>query len=32
MIDKENNTIVNGAGKKKDIEDRIAQIKARHYD
>src|SRR5436190_22230487 len=28
MIDKENTTIVNGAGKKKDIEDRIAQIKA----
>jgi chaperonin GroEL len=27
-IDKENTTIVNGAGKKKDIEDRIAQIKA----
>src|SRR5471030_291256 len=28
MIDKENTTIVNGSGKKKDIEDRIAQIKA----
>jgi chaperonin GroEL len=28
MIDKENTTIVNGAGKKKDIEDRIGQIKA----
>ena len=28
MIDKENTTIVNGAGKKKDIEGRIAQIKA----
>jgi chaperonin GroEL len=28
MIDKENTTIVNGAGKKKDIEDRITQIKA----
>jgi chaperonin GroEL len=28
MIDKENTTIVNGAGKKKDIDDRIAQIKA----
>ena len=28
MIDKENTTIVNGAGKKNDIEDRIAQIKA----
>jgi chaperonin GroEL len=27
-IDKENTTIVNGAGKKKDIEDRISQIKA----
>ncbi|HWP27469.1 MAG TPA: chaperonin GroEL [Xanthobacteraceae bacterium] len=27
MIDKENTTIVNGAGKKKDIDDRIAQIK-----
>ena len=27
-IDKENTTIVNGAGKKKDIEDRITQIKA----
>jgi chaperonin GroEL len=27
MIDKENTTIVNGAGKKKDIEDRITQIK-----
>jgi chaperonin GroEL len=27
MIDKENTTIVNGAGKKKDIEGRIAQIK-----
>jgi chaperonin GroEL len=28
MIDKENTTIVNGAGKKKDIEGRISQIKA----
>ena len=28
MIDKENTTIVNGAGEKKDIEGRIAQIKA----
>ena len=28
MIDKENTTIVSGAGKKKDIEGRIAQIKA----
>jgi chaperonin GroEL len=28
MIEKENTTIVNGAGKKKDIEDRITQIKA----
>jgi chaperonin GroEL len=28
MIDKENTTIVSGAGKKKDIEDRIIQIKA----
>jgi chaperonin GroEL len=28
MIDKENTTIVNGLGKKKDIEDRITQIKA----
>ena len=28
MIDKENTTIVNGAGKKTDIEDRITQIKA----
>ncbi len=28
MIDKENTTIVNGGGKKKDIEDRIAQTKA----
>jgi len=28
MIDKENTTIVNGAGKKGDIEARIAQIKA----
>jgi chaperonin GroEL len=27
-IEKENTTIVNGAGKKKDIEGRIAQIKA----
>jgi chaperonin GroEL len=27
-IDKENTTIINGAGKKKDIEDRISQIKA----
>src|ERR1700741_868327 len=28
MIDKENTTIVNGAGKKSDIDGRIAQIKA----
>ena len=28
MIDKENTTIVNGGGKKKDIEGRVAQIKA----
>jgi len=28
MIDKENTTIVNGAGKKSDIEARVAQIKA----
>ena len=28
MIEKENTTIVNGAGKKKDIEGRIGQIKA----
>ena len=28
MIEKENTTIVNGAGKKKDIEGRVAQIKA----
>jgi chaperonin GroEL len=28
MIEKENTTIVNGAGKKKDIDGRIAQIKA----
>jgi chaperonin GroEL len=28
MIDKENTTIVSGAGKKKDIEGRIAQIRA----
>src|SRR3974377_1379422 len=28
MIDKENTTIVNGAGKKKDIQARVAQIKA----
>src|SRR4026208_1400631 len=28
MIDKENTTIVNGAGKKADIEARVAQIKA----
>jgi chaperonin GroEL len=28
MIEKENTTIVNGAGKKKDIEGRIVQIKA----
>ena len=28
MIDKENSTIVSGAGDKKDIKDRIAQIKA----
>src|SRR3984957_12352593 len=28
MIDKENTTILNGSGKKKDIEDRITQIKA----
>jgi chaperonin GroEL len=27
-IDKENTTIINGGGKKKDIEDRISQIKA----
>ena len=27
-IDKDNTTIINGAGKQKDIEDRIAQIKA----
>src|SRR4029077_12262107 len=27
-VEKENTTIVNGAGKKKDIEGRIAQIKA----
>ena len=27
-IDKENTTIVNGAGKKSDIEGRVAQIKA----
>jgi chaperonin GroEL len=34
MIDKENTTIVNGAGKKKDIDGRIAQIKTEiegHY-
>ncbi|WP_347264145.1 chaperonin GroEL [Nitrobacter sp.] len=29
LIDKENTTIVNGAGKKKDIEARVGQIKAR---
>ena len=29
-IDKENTTIVNGAGKKSDIEGRVAQIKARN--
>src|ERR1700753_2457927 len=28
MIDKENTTIVNGSGKKKDIEERVTQIKA----
>src|SRR5881296_2223917 len=28
VIDKENTTIVNGAGKKKDIESRVTQIKA----
>ena len=28
MIDKENTTIVNGSGKKKEIEDRVSQIKA----
>src|ERR1019366_8752572 len=28
VIDKENTTIVNGAGKKKDIEGRVTQIKA----
>ncbi len=28
MIDKENTTIINGAGKKADIEARVAQIKA----
>ena len=28
MIEKENTTIVNGAGKKADIEARISQIKA----
>jgi len=28
MIDKENTTIISGAGKKKDIEGRVAQIKA----
>src|ERR671928_52320 len=28
VIDKENTTVVNGAGKKKDIEARVAQIKA----
>jgi chaperonin GroEL len=28
MIDKENTTIINGAGKKADIEARITQIKA----
>src|ERR1700761_4328620 len=28
MIDKENTTIVNGGGKKKDIDERISQIKA----
>jgi chaperonin GroEL len=27
-IDKDNTTIINGAGKKKDIEERVAQIKA----
>ncbi|MGB6935212.1 MAG: chaperonin GroEL [Xanthobacteraceae bacterium] len=32
MIDKENTTIVNGGGKKKDIEDRITQIKAQIED
>ncbi|ABA05827.1 chaperonin Cpn60/TCP-1 [Nitrobacter winogradskyi Nb-255] len=29
LIDKENTTIVNGAGKKKDIEARVGQIRAR---
>jgi chaperonin GroEL len=28
VIDKENTTIVHGAGKKKDIESRVGQIKA----
>ena len=28
MIEKENTTIVNGAGKKKDIEGRVSQIKS----
>src|SRR3979409_474539 len=32
MIDKENSTIVDGAGEKKDIEPRIAQIKAQIAD
>src|SRR5256885_2473338 len=32
MIDKENTTIVNGAGKKADIEARVAQIKAQIED
>jgi chaperonin GroEL len=31
-IDKDNTTIINGAGKKKDIEDRVAQIKAQIED
>jgi chaperonin GroEL len=26
-VDKDNTTIINGAGKQKDIQDRIAQIK-----
>jgi hypothetical protein len=28
-VDKDNTTIINGAGKQKDIQDRIAQIKPR---
>ncbi|MDR3356416.1 MAG: chaperonin GroEL [Spirochaetaceae bacterium] len=31
-VDKENTTIINGAGKEKDIKDRIAQIKAQIAD